>query len=230
MKNKEAINAKCLRQVYGNGNTEIIAMQNASLSISYGEIAGLLGPSGSGKTTFLRTIGLINLPTSGQITVSGKMVVDGPNPLVNLKKFRKKNIGFVFQKSNLIPFLTAKENIQIALEINKHSKKDSHKRSLELLDELGLKERANSYPSTLSGGQQQRIAICRALANKPAAILADEPTASLDSILAKQVMKLFRDVAHKHGTAIIIVTHDHRELNVFDTLYEMEDGIIKKMK
>jgi len=145
-----------------------------------------------------------------------------------LPNFRKKHIGFVFQKSNLIPFLTARENVQIALEINNHSKKYSRNRAMELLSELGLADRADNFPPMLSGGQQQRVAICRALANKPAVILADEPTAALDSHLGEKVMELFRDVAHKYGTAVIVVTHDHRALGVFDTIYEMEDGIIKK--
>ena len=202
-------------------------MRHASMHISYGEIVALLGPSGSGKSTFLTAVGLINPPTSGQITISDQLVLDGSQAIVNLKNFRKKHIGFVFQKSNLIPFLSARENVQIALEINGNSKKTSRKRAMELLSELDLADRADNFPSMLSGGQQQRVAICRALANKPAVILADEPTAALDSHLGQHVMKLFRDVAHKYGTAVIVVTHDHRALEVFDTIYEMEDGVIK---
>ena len=227
MKNKLALKIEGLKKIYGSGNTEVIAMRHASMSISYGEIVALLGPSGSGKSTFLTAAGLINPPTAGQITISDQLVLDGPKAMVNLKNFRKQHSGFVFQKSNLIPFLTAIENVQIALELNGNNKKYSKKRALDLLGEMDLADRAGNYPPMLSGGQQQRVAICRALANNPALILADEPTAALDSKLGHYVMELFRDVAHKHGTAVIVVTHDHRSLGVFDTIYEMEDGVIK---
>ena len=227
MKNKLAIHVEGLKKKYGSGNTEVIAMRHASMGIAYGEIVALLGPSGSGKSTFLTAVGLINPPTSGQITIRDQLVLNGSQAMVNLKNFRKKHIGFVFQKSNLIPFLSARENIQIALEVNGNSKKSSRKRAMDLLSEMDLADRADNFPPMLSGGQQQRVAICRALANQPAVILADEPTAALDSHLGQHVMELFRDVAHKYGTAVIVVTHDHRALEVFDTIYEMEDGTIK---
>jgi len=222
-----AIQAENLKKVYGSGNTEVIAMEQASMSVARGEIVALLGPSGSGKSTFLTAVGLINPPTSGSIKIAGQQVLDGPKPMADLKNFRKKHIGFVFQKANLIPFLSARENVQIALEINGYSPQEAKSRALALLDELGMRERADNLPSMLSGGQQQRVAISRALANKPAVILADEPTAALDSHLGRQVMKLFRDIAHQHGTGVIVVTHDQRALDVFDAIYEMEDGIIK---
>jgi len=222
-----AIQAEGLKKVYGSGNTEVVAMEHASMKVARGEIVALLGPSGSGKSTFLTAVGLINPPSSGSIKIGGQLVLNGPKPIVDLKDFRKKHIGFVFQKANLIPFLSALENVQIALEINGHSPKDSKSRALELLNELGMAERSNNLPSMLSGGQQQRVAISRALANNPAVILADEPTAALDSHLGRQVMELFRDIAHKHGTGVIVVTHDQRALDIFDAIYEMEDGIIK---
>ncbi len=228
MADKFAIQAEGLKKIYGSGNTEVIAMQHASMNVAYGEIVALLGPSGAGKSTFLTAIGLINPPTTGSIKISGNLVLDGPQPMVDLKKFRRKHLGFVFQKSNLIPFLTARENVQIALEINGHNTKYSRKHALELLNELGMENRADNYPSMLSGGQQQRVAISRALANQPDVILADEPTAALDSHLGRKVMELFRDLAHKHGTAVIVVTHDQRALDVFDSIYEMEDGIIER--
>jgi putative ABC transport system ATP-binding protein len=224
---KFAIKAQGLMKTYGSGNTEVVAMREASMNVARGEIVALLGPSGAGKSTFLTAIGLINLPTSGRITISDRLVLIGPRPMVNLKIFRRKHLGFVFQKSNLIPFLSARENVQIAIEINGDKPRVARKRALRLLDELGMGARADNFPAMLSGGQQQRIAISRALANRPAVILADEPTAALDSHLGRQVMELFRDLAHKHGTAAIIVTHDQRALDVFDTIYEMEDGIIK---
>ena len=221
-----AIEVNGLKKVYGSGNTEVVAMQHASMRVDYGEIVALLGPSGAGKSTFLTAVGLINPPTQGQIKISGKLVLDGPEDQVNLRIFRRKHIGYVFQKSNLIPFLTARENVQIALEINGRSLKDSKKRAIELLGEIGMENRADNYPAMLSGGQQQRVAICRALANQPAVILADEPTAALDSHLGRKVMELFKNIAHKHGTAVIVVTHDQRALDVFDSIYEMEDGVI----
>lgn len=227
MADKFAIQAEDLKKIYGSGNTEVVAMRHASMHVAYGEIVALLGPSGSGKSTFLTAVGLINPPTSGRIKIRGQLVLNGPQPMVDLKSIRKKYLGFIFQKSNLIPFLSARENVQIALEINGYSPQDSRKRALELLNELGMEDRADNFPSMLSGGQQQRVAISRALANRPAVILADEPTAALDSHLGRQVMELFRDLAHKYGTGVIIVTHDQRALDVFDAIYEMEDGIIE---
>ncbi len=222
-----AVKTASLKKVYGTGNTEVVAMHDATMTVKYGEVVALLGPSGAGKTTFLTAVGLINAPTSGEIYIGGKLILKGSTPTTDLKLYRRKHIGFVFQKSNLIPFLTAIENVQIALEINGSSKKHARKRAMELLDELGMTDRYNNYPAMLSGGQQQRVAVCRALANNPALILADEPTAALDSHLGRQVMELFRDIAHKHGTAVIVVTHDQRALDVFDIIYEMEDGVMK---
>jgi putative ABC transport system ATP-binding protein len=221
-----AIETRDLRKVYGEENTEVIAMQNASVTVRRGEVAALLGPSGSGKSTFLTAIGLINPPTSGQISIGGELVMDGPTALTDLRAFRRKHIGFVFQKSNLIDFLNARENVQIAMELNGLSHRAAGKRAQELLESLGVGDRANHGVSMLSGGQQQRVAVARALANRPSVILADEPTAALDSFRGRQVMELFRDVARQHGAGVIVVTHDHRTLDVFDTIYEMEDGLI----
>jgi len=223
-----AIETRSLTKVYGSGNTEVVAMRDATMAVRRGEVIALLGPSGAGKSTFLTAVGLINPPTSGQILIGGVLVLDGRLPLVNLRTFRRKHIGYVFQKSNLIPFLSARENVQIALELNGASSRRARRRALELLDELGVADRAEHGTSMLSGGQQQRVAIARALANDPSVILADEPTAALDSHRGRQVMELFRGVAHEHGAGVIVVTHDQRTLEVFDTIYEMEDGAITK--
>jgi putative ABC transport system ATP-binding protein len=225
-----AIETRELRKVYGEGNTEVIAMQDASVSVRQGEVVALLGPSGSGKSTFLTAIGLINPPTSGQIWISGELVMDGPEAQTDVRAFRRKHIGFVFQKSNLIDFLNARENVQIAMELNGLSHRAAGKRALELLESLGVGDRANHEVSMLSGGQQQRVAVARALANHPSVLLADEPTAALDSFRGRQVMELFRDVARQHGAGVIVVTHDHRTLDVFDTIYEMEDGVITRIQ
>lgn len=223
---KLAIETRELRKVYGEGNTEVIAMRDASLSVPQGEVVALLGPSGSGKSTFLTAVGLINPPTSGQIWIGGELVMDGPQAQTDVREFRRKHIGFVFQKSNLIDFLNARENVQIAMELNGLSHRAARTRALELLDSLGVGDRANHEVSMLSGGQQQRVAVARALANHPSVLLADEPTAALDSHRGRQVMELFRDVARQHGAGVIVVTHDQRTLDVFDTIYEMEDGVI----
>lgn len=223
---KLAIETHELRKVYGEGNTEVIAMQDASVSVRQGEVVALLGPSGSGKSTFLTAIGLINPPTSGKIWIGGELVMDGPNAQTNVRAFRRKHIGFVFQKSNLIDFLNARENVQIAMELNGMSPRDASERAMELLNSLGVGDRANHEVSMLSGGQQQRVAVARALANHPSVLLADEPTAALDSHRGRQVMELFRDVARQHNAGVIVVTHDQRTLDVFDTIYEMEDGVI----
>lgn len=222
-----AIETRELRKVYGEGNTEVVAMQDASLSVRQGEVVALLGPSGAGKSTFLTAIGLINPPTSGQIWIGGELVMDGPKPKTDVRAFRREHIGYVFQKSNLIDFLNARENVQIAMELNGLSHRAAGKRAMELLDSLGVGDRANHEVSMLSGGQQQRVAVARALANHPSVLLADEPTAALDSHRGRQVMELFRDVARQHGAGVIVVTHDHRTLDVFDTTYEMEDGVIR---
>lgn len=225
-----AIEAEGLTKIYGSGNTEVVAMRDATMHVKQGEVVALLGPSGSGKSTFLTAVGLINPPTSGRITIGGKLVQDGPTPHVNLRTFRRQNIGFIFQKSNLIPFLSAAENVQIALELNGESRSAARRRAHELMEYLGVDDRADNLPSMLSGGQQQRIAVARAIANRPSVILADEPTAALDGHRGRQVMELFAKVAHEQGTGVIVVTHDHRALDVFDTIYEMEDGLMQKVE
>lgn len=222
-----AIETDKLTKVYGSGNTEVVAMREASLRVQRGEVVALLGPSGSGKSTFLTAVGLINPPTSGRVFIGDRLVLDGSHARTNLSKFRRQHIGFIFQKSNLIPFLNARENVQIALQLNGRTPGAARRRAMELLDYLGVADRARNYPTMLSGGQQQRVAVARALANEPSVILADEPTAALDSHRGRQVMELFAKVAHENGAGVIVVTHDHRALDIFDTIYEMEDGVIR---
>ena len=219
-----AIETELLTKVYGSGNTEVVAMKDATMKVRQGEVVALLGPSGSGKSTFLTAVGLINPPTSGRVIIRGQLVLDGQVAKTNLRAFRRRHIGFIFQKSNLIPFLSAEENVRIAMELNGDSRRAAAKRSIELLDYLGVADRAKNLPSMLSGGQQQRVAVARALANRPSVILADEPTAALDSHRGRQVMELLAQVAHEQRAGVIVVTHDHRSLEVFDTRYEMEDG------
>lgn len=223
-----AIETDRLTKIYGSGNTEVVAMRDATMQVRRGEVVALLGPSGSGKSTFLTAVGLINPPTSGRVLIGGQLVLNGPDAKTNLRAFRRRHIGFVFQKSNLIPFLSAVENIQIAMELNGETRTVARRRAMELLDYLGVADRASNLPSMLSGGQQQRVAVARALANHPSVILADEPTAALDSQRGRQVMELFAQVAHEQGAGVIVVTHDQRSLDVFDTHYEMEDGKLNR--
>jgi putative ABC transport system ATP-binding protein len=228
MNNSLAIETEKLTKVYGSGNTEVVAMRDASMQVRKGEVVALLGPSGSGKSTFLTAVGLINPPTSGRVFIGGQLTLDGPQPQTNLRSFRRRHIGFIFQKSNLIPFLSAVQNVQIALELNGETPRAARDRAMELLEYLGVSDRSDNLPSMLSGGQQQRVAVARALANRPNVILADEPTAALDSHRGRQVMELFAQVAHEQGAGVIVVTHDHRALDVFDTIYEMEDGVMHR--
>jgi putative ABC transport system ATP-binding protein len=223
-----AIDAQLLTKIYGSGNTEVVAMRDATMQVHAGEVVALLGPSGSGKSTFLTAVGLINAPTTGRISIRGQLILDGDTAHANLRSFRRRHIGFIFQKSNLIPFLSAVENVQIAMELNGQSARAARQRALELMDYLGVSDRADNLPAMLSGGQQQRVAVARALANRPSVILADEPTAALDSHRGRQVMELFARVAHGQGAGVIVVTHDHRALDVFDTIYEMEDGLMRR--
>jgi putative ABC transport system ATP-binding protein len=230
MENSFAIETQELTKVYGSGNTEVVAMRDASMQVRHGEVVALLGPSGSGKSTFLTAVGLINPPTSGRVFIGGRLVLDGAQAHTHLRSFRRRHVGFIFQKSNLIPFLSAIENVQIALELNGETPGAARKRAQELLDDLGVEDRADHLPSMLSGGQQQRLAVARALANRPSVILADEPTAALDSHRGRQVMELFAQVSHERGAGVIVVTHDHRALDVFDTIYEMEDGTMRRQQ
>lgn len=228
MSDSLAVETELLTKVYGSGNTEVVAMRDVSLAVHRGEVVALLGPSGAGKSTFLTAVGLINPPTSGQILINGQLVMDGPQAVVDPTAFRRKHIGYVFQKSNLIPFLSGRENVQVALELAGWRFGKARQRALELLEYLGVADRADNMPAALSGGQQQRVAVARALANQPSVILADEPTAALDRSRGRQVMELFAKVAHEQNAGVIVVTHDERTLEVFDTIYEMEDGILTR--
>ena len=227
MVDSNAIETHALTKIYSSGHTEVVAMRDATLCVRVGQCAALVGPSGAGKSTFLTAVGLINPPTSGRILIGGRVVMDGPDPLTNPRRFRRKYIGYVSQKANLIRFLTGRENVQIAMELNGEPGRAARSRATELLEYLGVAERADGYPPELSGGEQQRVAIARALANQPSVILADEPTAALDGKRGRQVMELFAKVAHEQGAGVIVVTHDHRALDVFDVIYEMEDAMIR---
>ncbi len=213
---------KGLSKTFGTGPTKVRALIDVDIELEAGAVAALLGPSGSGKSTLIKALGLVDLPDEGSVTLHGKMIVDKGMALTDLNALRRHELGFVFQKANLISFLSARKNIEIAAEVAGHE--DPPARANELLKYLGVTSRANAMPDELSGGEQQRIAIARALANHPSLILADEPTAALDSVRGRAVMELFRRVAHEQGAAVLVVTHDQRSLDVFDTILKMEDG------
>jgi putative ABC transport system ATP-binding protein len=217
-----------LSKTFGEGELAVRALREASFSVEAGELVALLGPSGSGKSTLLLCISLIQEPSSGRIAISGRDVWrDGPLGL-DERRFRRENIGFIFQGHNLIPFLTAEENIALARELNGAGARESAARARELLGYLEIGKRAGSYPGSLSGGEQQRVAIGRALANEPPIIFADEPTASLDTERGRKVMAMLRRIAREKKSAVIAVTHDHRMVEGFDTAYEMNDGLLAR--
>jgi putative ABC transport system ATP-binding protein len=217
-----------LSKTFGEGELAVHALREASFSVEAGELVALLGPSGSGKSTLLLCISLIQEPTSGRIAIAGRDVWrDGPLGLDD-RRFRRENIGFIFQGHNLIPFLTAEENIALARELNGASAREAALRAKELLGYLEIAKRAKSYPGSLSGGEQQRVAIGRALANEPPIIFADEPTASLDTERGMKVMAMLRRIAREKKSAVIAVTHDHRMVEGFDTAYEMNDGLLAR--
>ena len=224
---KIALIAENLCKTYGRGDTKVHALNNVSLTLHAGEIAALLGPSGAGKSTLLTSLGLIQQPDSGKIIIGSETVFDN-GYMTNIRAFRRNHIGFVFQKANLLPFLSAVDNVRLAMEINDVSGKAAKLRAEELLAQFDLNERKNFMPKELSGGQQQRVAIARALANTPELLLADEPTAALDSVMGRKVMELLKQIAHEHNTGVLVVTHDHRAIDVFDRIYVMEDGKIKE--
>ena len=222
---KQALLAENLCKKYGRGDTGVTAMDNVAISLDTGEVVALLGPSVAGKSTLLTALGLIRPPDSGRIVIDGTVVFDNGYK-TDVRAFRRSNIGFVFQKANLLPFLTARENVQLPMELDDISGGKSRRRAMELLEQFGMENRQGFKPSELSGGQQQRVAIARALANCPKLLFADEPTAALDSVMGRKVMEMMKRVAHDFQTSVLVVTHDTRALDVFDRILRMEDGKI----
>jgi putative ABC transport system ATP-binding protein len=221
-----AVMAEKLTKIFGQGDSRVVALKDADVAIEPGEIVALMGPSGSGKTTLLRALSLIDPPTTGQITIADERVFDGERVLTDDRAMRRRRMGIIFQAYNLIPFLTSMENVALVLTLNGIGKQDAMARAGELLDRLELGHRSATYPATLSGGEQQRVAVARAVINDPAVILADEPTAALDTERGKAVMELLRRLGREQGAAVIVVTHDERMIEGFDRVYHMVDGRI----
>ena len=218
------IRAKGLSKVYREGATELRALLEVDLEVRTGELTLLMGPSGSGKTTLLSILGCILRASEGKLEVLGEDVSLLAES--ELPRIRRGAIGFVFQGFNLFPALTAAENVALALDVRGVRAGEAKKRGEELLAEVGLAQRARSFPADLSGGQKQRVAIARALAGDPPILLADEPTAALDSTSGRTVIELLQRLARVHGRAVVMVTHDPRVLSFGDRIIHLEDGRI----
>jgi len=219
-----------LREVskhFGEGETRVDALRSVSLSVAPGEVIALLGPSGSGKTTLLNVIGCILEPSSGWVRLDDEVIFDGKALRRDLRRLRLEKIGFIFQFHNLLPFLDAADNVAVAMELAGKGDRDARRAAGELLDYLEVGHRGSAFPAKLSGGEAQRVAIARALANRPRIILADEPTAALDSKRAGIVMDLLRKLAVEQQTAIVVVTHDEKIFNRFDRIHHLRDGQIE---
>ncbi|HKE33910.1 MAG TPA: ABC transporter ATP-binding protein [Candidatus Acidoferrum sp.] len=222
----EMLGAQGLSKIYHEGTTELRALRGVDLEVRAGELTLLMGPSGSGKTTLLSILGCILRASDGKLEILGEEV--GSLPESELPRIRREAIGFVFQGFNLFPTLTAAENVALALDVRGIRGAVAQKRGEELLAEVGLAQKARSFPADLSGGQKQRVAIARALAGDPPILLADEPTAALDSTSGRTVIELLQRLAHKHGRAVVMVTHDPRVLSFGDRIIHLEDGRILK--
>jgi putative ABC transport system ATP-binding protein len=219
---RKVITARELSKVYGEGATELRALSRVDLDIYSGELTLLMGPSGSGKTTLLSILGCILRSTGGRLELLGEVVSALPEK--ELPRIRRHAIGFVFQGFNLFPTLTATENIALALDLRGIGGRDAKRRAQALLEEVGLEDRRDAFPAELSGGQKQRVAIARALAGDPPILLADEPTAALDSTSGRTVIELLQRLARQHGRAVVMVTHDPRVLSYGDRILVLEDG------
>ena len=221
----EAIRMTNLVKTYGSGPTEVRAIKDVSLYVNPGEVVGLLGPSGSGKTTLLQCLGAVIDPTAGRIELNGETVYDDGWKIDDVRALRRDKIGFVFQAAYLIPFLSVLDNVALLPMLAGKTNEFARQRAMELLTTLEVEHRAHAKPAQLSGGEQQRVAIARAMANQPPFILADEPTAPLDSERSLIVMKLLARLAQQFNTAIMVVTHDDIIIPRFKRLYRLRDGV-----
>jgi putative ABC transport system ATP-binding protein len=221
------ISIRNLSKHFGEGETRVDALRDITLDIFPEQVIGLSGPSGSGKSTLLNVIGCILEPDSGTQDLDGERVYDGKWLRSDLRQLRLEKIGFIFQAHNLMPFLSAIDNVALVLDLAGMSSDEARERARSLLDYLEVGNRADAFPSSLSGGEAQRVAIARALANKPRIVLADEPTAALDSERAGIVMDLLRKVAVDQQAAVVVVTHDEKIYDRLDHISKLRDGVLQ---
>ncbi len=214
-----------VRKRYGSGDTAVDALKNVNMQVAPGEVVGLIGPSGSGKSTLLKALGAVIDPSGGRMTLGDEVIYDDGWKIRDLRALRRDKIGFVFQAPYLIPFLDVTDNVALLPMLAGVPNAESRRRARDLLKALDVEHRAAAMPSQLSGGEQQRVAIARGLVNRPPVILADEPTAPLDSVRALAVIRILNDMAARFGTAIIVVTHDEKIIPTFRRIYHIRDGV-----
>jgi putative ABC transport system ATP-binding protein len=222
--NPPAIRLTGLKKRYGAGDAAVDALKGVDMTIWPGEVVGLVGPSGSGKSTLLKCLGAVIEPTAGRMELAGEVIYDDAWKIPDLRALRRDRIGFVFQAPYLIPFLDVTDNVALLPMLAGMPNAQARARALELLTALDVQHRARAMPSQLSGGEQQRVAIARGLVNHPPVILADEPTAPLDSERAMAVVRILNDMAQRYQTAIIVVTHDEKIIPTFKRIYHIRDG------
>ena len=222
---KKGIRIEGLSKRYGEGDTAVFALKNVNMLVEPGEVVGLIGPSGSGKSTLLKCLGAVIEPSAGRMTLGDEVIFDNGWKVRDLRALRRDKIGFVFQAPYLIPFLDATDNVALLPMLAGVPNAEARARALELLTALDVQHRAKAMPAQLSGGEQQRVSIARGLVNRPPVILADEPTAPLDSIRAMAVVRILNDMARKLQTAVIVVTHDEKIIPTFKRIYHIRDGV-----
>lgn len=221
----KGIHIEGLKKRYGSGDTAVDALKAVNMHVAPGEVIGLIGPSGSGKTTLLKCLGAVIEPTAGRMTLGDDVIYDDGWQVKDLRALRRDRIGFVFQAPYLIPFLDVTDNVALLPMLAGKPNAEARRQALDLLEALDVAHRARAMPSQLSGGEQQRVAIARGLVNQPPVILADEPTAPLDSQRAMAVMRILNHMARKFETAIIVVTHDEKIIPTFKRIYHIRDGV-----
>ena len=220
----KGIRVEGIKKRYGSGDTAVDALKGVDLQVAAGEVVGLVGPSGSGKTTMLKCLGAVIEPTAGRMTIGDELIYDDGWKIKDLRTLRRDRIGFVFQAPYLIPFLDVTDNVALLPMLAGRSNAEARKRAVELLEALDVAHRARAMPPQLSGGEQQRVSIARALVNRPPVILADEPTAPLDSERAMAVIRILNHMARQYETAVIVVTHDEKIIPTFKRIYHIRDG------
>jgi len=221
----KGIRIEGLKKRYGKGDTAVDALKGVDMQVASGEVVGLIGPSGSGKSTLLKCLGAVIEPTAGRMILGDEVIYDGGWKVKDLRALRRDKIGFIFQAPYLIPFLDVTDNVALLPMLAGVPNGEARKRALELFKALDVEHRAKAMPSQLSGGEQQRVAIARGLVNRPPVILADEPTAPLDSERALAVIRILNDMARQFETAIIVVTHDEKIIPTFKRIYHIRDGV-----